>query len=175
MDGSTLSLPGGTQVQIIQNGSGSTLLSCRHPAGGDADRPPRYKSRLTSGRSLTMAREDVARLRRGVGAWNAWRTQNPARRVDLSGANLSWAKLGGADLRGCRKPAALEHRHRRGRSENPSASRPARLMQRSRENSRPGNDIRGAPESLRSRPQLEKSARGPMGPIPPRASGGIPS
>ena len=33
-------------------------------------------------------------LERGTAAWNWWRRQNPEARIDLSGANLSGAKLG---------------------------------------------------------------------------------
>jgi len=59
--------------------------------------------------------EHVARLKKGVAPWNAWRDKNPAIRPDLSGAdlrrakvrgaNFNWAnlrgaKLHGADLRG---------------------------------------------------------------------------
>lgn len=58
-----------------------------------------------------MANDDhVACLRRGVGAWNAWREQNPEvtpdlrggalRGLDLSDANLAGADLREADLRG---------------------------------------------------------------------------
>ena len=42
--------------------------------------------------------EDVARLRQGVDAWNAWRAQNRDRRTDLSEADLRGADLIGAIL-----------------------------------------------------------------------------
>lgn len=42
--------------------------------------------------------EHVALLRKGVGAWNAWRRANWSIRPDLRGANLSRADLRGADL-----------------------------------------------------------------------------
>lgn len=42
--------------------------------------------------------EQLAVLRQGRDAWNAWREQNPDIRVDLSGANLSGKSLSGADL-----------------------------------------------------------------------------
>ena len=42
--------------------------------------------------------EDVARIRQGVAVWNAWRSQNQERRVNLSRANLSEANLSEANL-----------------------------------------------------------------------------
>jgi uncharacterized protein YjbI with pentapeptide repeats len=48
-----------------------------------------------------MANSDhVARLMKGVAAWNAWRADDPARFLDLSGADLSKANLSLADLCG---------------------------------------------------------------------------
>ncbi len=44
--------------------------------------------------------EHVAKLKKGVKAWNAWREENPEVRPDLSGADLRGADLRGADLRG---------------------------------------------------------------------------
>ncbi|MGH6662716.1 MAG: pentapeptide repeat-containing protein [Rhodospirillales bacterium] len=54
--------------------------------------------------------EQVALLKQGAGAWNAWRAARPREPVDLSdgglrgldleGADLSGADLSGADLRG---------------------------------------------------------------------------
>jgi hypothetical protein len=38
-------------------------------------------------------------LRRGVDAWNAWRTKEPSVQPDLSGANLNLVDFQGADLR----------------------------------------------------------------------------
>jgi uncharacterized protein YjbI with pentapeptide repeats len=38
-------------------------------------------------------------LRKGTGAWNRWREQNPDARLDLVGAELEEADLDGADLR----------------------------------------------------------------------------
>jgi uncharacterized protein YjbI with pentapeptide repeats len=42
--------------------------------------------------------EQLAVLRQGSDAWNAWRAQNPTIRVDLDGANLASANLAGANL-----------------------------------------------------------------------------
>ena len=42
-------------------------------------------------------REDLARVRQGVGVWNTWRIESRVR-PDLSGANLSGADLVGAHL-----------------------------------------------------------------------------
>jgi uncharacterized protein YjbI with pentapeptide repeats len=42
--------------------------------------------------------EDVAILKKGVAAWNAWRAENLDIRPDLSGANLDGANLRGANL-----------------------------------------------------------------------------
>jgi uncharacterized protein YjbI with pentapeptide repeats len=44
--------------------------------------------------------EQLAVLRQGSDAWNAWRKQNPDVRVDLSGANLSGLNLSRANLEG---------------------------------------------------------------------------
>jgi hypothetical protein len=44
--------------------------------------------------------EQLARLRRGVGEWNAWKKQNPSVRVDLAEADLCNTDLIGADLDG---------------------------------------------------------------------------
>ena len=44
--------------------------------------------------------EHVALLKQGVTTWNAWREENPNIRPDLSGANLSRARLGDANLGG---------------------------------------------------------------------------
>jgi uncharacterized protein YjbI with pentapeptide repeats len=40
----------------------------------------------------------IARLEKGVGAWNAWREENRDIRLDLSGVDLSRANLGGANF-----------------------------------------------------------------------------
>ena len=46
-----------------------------------------------------MANEEhLAQLKRGVKAWNEWRSANPKVRPDLSDANLNGAHLRGADL-----------------------------------------------------------------------------
>ncbi|WP_134497796.1 toll/interleukin-1 receptor domain-containing protein [Microvirga pakistanensis] len=45
-------------------------------------------------------KKHVARLRKGVEAWNVWRTKNPFVRPDLSGADLAGADLIEADLSG---------------------------------------------------------------------------
>ena len=42
--------------------------------------------------------EHIARLMKGVNAWNAWRDENPGTYIDLSGANLMEAFLCKADL-----------------------------------------------------------------------------
>ena len=48
-----------------------------------------------------MANEEhVAMLKKRVGAWNAWRAENPDICPELSGADLSGAMLALADLRG---------------------------------------------------------------------------
>jgi uncharacterized protein YjbI with pentapeptide repeats len=44
--------------------------------------------------------EQLAVIRQGSDAWNAWREQNPDVRVDLSGANLSGLNLSKANLEG---------------------------------------------------------------------------
>ncbi len=44
--------------------------------------------------------EQVAILKSGVDAWNAWRAENEGVRVDLSEADLTGADLTGADLTG---------------------------------------------------------------------------
>jgi hypothetical protein len=44
-------------------------------------------------------KKHLARLKKGVDAWNAWRGKNPDIRPDLNGANLSIAHLNGANLR----------------------------------------------------------------------------
>ncbi len=44
-------------------------------------------------------REQLARLKKGVKAWNKWRAKNPGVDIDLSGANLRGANLNKADLR----------------------------------------------------------------------------
>jgi Pentapeptide repeats (8 copies) len=44
-------------------------------------------------------KEHLARLKRGVGAWNRWRKAHIEMRPDLSGADLRWAILSGMDLR----------------------------------------------------------------------------
>ena len=41
---------------------------------------------------------DESILKEGVDAWNAWRSENPDIRPDLSGANLSKAYLSRANL-----------------------------------------------------------------------------
>jgi uncharacterized protein YjbI with pentapeptide repeats len=46
-----------------------------------------------------MANEEhVALLKQGVAGWNAWRNKNRDIRPDLSGANLRWVNLCGAEL-----------------------------------------------------------------------------
>jgi uncharacterized protein YjbI with pentapeptide repeats len=45
-------------------------------------------------------KKHVARLEKGVDAWNAWRSAKGAQKPDLSGANLNDADLSGADLSG---------------------------------------------------------------------------
>jgi uncharacterized protein YjbI with pentapeptide repeats len=44
--------------------------------------------------------EHVKRLKQGVAEWNAWRFENGVNEPDLSGADLFWANLIGAQLRG---------------------------------------------------------------------------
>ena len=44
--------------------------------------------------------EPVQLIRSDIVKWNTWRADNPERNVDLSSANLSWAKLSGADFSG---------------------------------------------------------------------------
>ena len=44
--------------------------------------------------------ENLAKLKQGVTEWNAWREANQNVRLDLSGADLFWAKFGGANLSG---------------------------------------------------------------------------
>ena len=44
--------------------------------------------------------EQVSRLRRGVEAWNAWRSEHPTVRPDLAGEDLHCIELDRADLRG---------------------------------------------------------------------------
>jgi hypothetical protein len=44
--------------------------------------------------------EHLAKLKEGVAAWNRWRRENPAIQPELSGADLSLAKLQGAHLSG---------------------------------------------------------------------------
>jgi uncharacterized protein YjbI with pentapeptide repeats len=44
--------------------------------------------------------EHVRIMKQGVQAWNAWRQENSSTRPDLSGADLSWAELNGANLSG---------------------------------------------------------------------------
>jgi len=61
-------------------------------AGYSRVRRVRYDVLAPRGR---MAHSElIAKLRKGVSAWNKWRQENPDISVDLSGANLS-----GADLR----------------------------------------------------------------------------
>ena len=43
-------------------------------------------------------KKQLARLKKGVKAWNAWRKKNPTIEIDLSGARLSRANLSGAHL-----------------------------------------------------------------------------
>ncbi len=43
-------------------------------------------------------KSQLARLKKGVNVWNAWREKNPEVDIDLSGADLSRADLSGADL-----------------------------------------------------------------------------
>ncbi|HVA12729.1 MAG TPA: pentapeptide repeat-containing protein [Stellaceae bacterium] len=43
-------------------------------------------------------REQLALLKRGVGAWNAWRAQHPETAIDLAAAELAGASLVGANL-----------------------------------------------------------------------------
>jgi uncharacterized protein YjbI with pentapeptide repeats len=45
-------------------------------------------------------KEQLARLKRGVGEWNKWRKKNPEIKVNLTGANLFRANLSEADLIG---------------------------------------------------------------------------
>ena len=52
-------------------------------------------------RMTTMTNEEqLNTLRSGVAQWNAWREQNPAAKVDLSGSDLRYADLDGANLSG---------------------------------------------------------------------------
>jgi len=44
--------------------------------------------------------EPVQLIRSDIVKWNNWREDNPERNVDLSSANLSWAKLSGANFSG---------------------------------------------------------------------------
>ncbi len=44
--------------------------------------------------------EQLAKLKEGVEAWNAWRKENPEVKIDLSGADLSGASLFRVDLSG---------------------------------------------------------------------------
>ncbi len=44
--------------------------------------------------------EQLALLKKGVGAWNKWIREHPDVQVDLSGADFSLAYLNGADLIG---------------------------------------------------------------------------
>ncbi len=45
------------------------------------------------------AQEQVAKLNEGVASWNAWRSEHPDSKVDLTEANLAGWDLTGADLR----------------------------------------------------------------------------
>lgn len=45
-----------------------------------------------------MNDDHVKKLNEGVAAWNVWRNENPDIVPDLSGANLSGARLSGIDL-----------------------------------------------------------------------------
>ena len=58
-----------------------------------------------------MANEEhLTLLQQGTATWNEWRETNPASLADLSRANLSGAKLDGADLRQTdRSMADLRH------------------------------------------------------------------
>jgi len=56
--------------------------------------------RISTGMLLMANDEQVALLKQGVDAWNAWRDKNPDVPVDLSGADLSFAHLCGATLEG---------------------------------------------------------------------------
>jgi uncharacterized protein YjbI with pentapeptide repeats len=42
--------------------------------------------------------EHIARLKKSVADWNAWRIENPNIRPDLSGADLTRTNLSGANL-----------------------------------------------------------------------------
>jgi len=57
---------------------------------------PRRPGRCTVGPVANA--EHVERLRAGVGAWNAWRRENPSIRPDLSGEDLSELDLQGINL-----------------------------------------------------------------------------
>jgi pentapeptide repeat protein len=48
--------------------------------------------------NLVVNEEQLARLKEGVAAWNAWRDENPGIQPDLSRADLSWMRLDGANL-----------------------------------------------------------------------------
>jgi len=49
-----------------------------------------------------MANEEhLAILKRGVGAWNRWREENPALKPDLKDADLNTLDLGGANFKDC--------------------------------------------------------------------------
>jgi hypothetical protein len=51
-----------------------------------------------------MANDDhIALLKKGMDAWNAWRQENPNIQLDLNGAPLIGANLGGKDFGGARK------------------------------------------------------------------------
>jgi hypothetical protein len=46
------------------------------------------------------SRDHLKVLRQGVKVWNAWKTQEPSVRPNLSGARLGEADLSGTDLSG---------------------------------------------------------------------------
>lgn len=65
--------------------------------GGERTRA-RYADESTKGDWFKGDPDQLAKLKEGVEAWNAWREENPDAEIDLRGADLGRANLSGADL-----------------------------------------------------------------------------